>query len=69
MKPVKIGDVSVSSIHDDCVEPIVKAGQALLVDDAYVLTGTLIIPTHFPGTTAGHIAKFRDTFEFRFLAP
>ena len=57
MKPVKIGDVSVSSIHEDCVEPIVKAGQALLVDDTYVLTGTLIIPTHFPGTTAGHIAR------------
>ena len=34
----------------------------------HVNTGTLIIPTHFPGTTAGRIEKFRDTFEFRFLA-
>ncbi len=29
---------------------------------------TLIIPTHFPGTTAGHIEKFLDTFQFSFLA-
>jgi len=127
-----------AAVHEDCVQPIVDAGQALLVDDAYVLsdelslvptpghspghvcvnlksrgeralftgdmmhhcaqviapdwsscfcydvkesaatrwkfyrehvnTDTLIIPTHFPGTTAGHIAKFRDTFEFKFLA-
>ena len=151
MKPVKIGNVSISSIkqatepgfaavHEDCVQPIVDAGQALLVDDAYVLsdelsliptpghspghvsiylqsggeraifTGdmmhhyaqvlqpdwrscfcydvkqsaqtrwtlfrehvnadTLIIPTHFPGTTAGRIKALRDrhdTFEFKFL--
>ena len=44
MKPVKIGNVSISSIkqaiepgfaavHEDCVQPIVDAGQALLVDD------------------------------------
>lgn len=128
-----------AAVHEDCVEPIVNAGQALLVDDAYVLsdelslvptpghspghvcvdlksggesalftgdmmhhcaqvlqpdwsscfcfdvkqsaatrwkffrehanTDTLIIPTHFPGTTAGHIAPFRDAFEFKFLAP
>ena len=31
-------------------------------------TDTLVIPTHFPGTTAGRIAKARDTFEFKFLA-
>ena len=127
-----------AAIHEDCVQPIVDAGQALLVDDAYVLsdelafvptpghspghvsidlksrgeralftgdmmhhcaqviapdwsscfcfdakesaatrwkffrehanTGTLVIPTHFPGTTAGHIATRNDTFEFKFLA-
>lgn len=126
-----------AAIHEDCVQPIVDAGQALLVGDAYVLsdelslvptpghspghvcvdlksrgeralftgdmmhhcaqviapdwsscfcydvkesaatrwkffrehanTDTLVIPTHFPGNTAGHVAAFRDTFEFRFL--
>ena len=30
---------------------------------------TLVIPTHFPGTTAGHIQPFRNAFEFKFLAP
>jgi glyoxylase-like metal-dependent hydrolase (beta-lactamase superfamily II) len=124
-------------VHEDCVEPIVRAGQALLVDDAYRLsdelslvptpghspghvcidlrsrgeralfsgdlmhhcaqvlaphwnspfcfdprqsaqtrraflsehanTDTLIIPTHFPGTTAGRIRPFRQAFEFQFL--
>ena len=127
-----------AAVHEDCVEPIVQAGQAVLVDDAYVLsdelalvptpghspghvcvdlrsrgeralftgdmmhhcaqviapdwsscfcfdvkesaatrwkffrehvdTGTLVIPTHFPGTTAGRIRKRRDTYEFEFLA-
>lgn len=127
------------AVHEDCVQPIVDAGQALLVDDAYVLsdelslvptpghspghvcvdlkskgeralfTGdmmhhcaqviqpdwsscfcydvkqsaatrwkffrehvnsdTLIIPTHFPGTTAGHIKPLQDAFEFQFLKP
>ena len=126
-----------AAVHEDCVEPIVQAGQAVLVDDAYVLsdelslvptpghspghvcvdlksrgeralftgdmmhhcaqviapdwsscfcfdvkesaatrwkffrehvdTGTLVVPTHFPGTTAGHIRKRRDTYEFKFL--
>jgi len=126
-------------VHEDCVKPIVQAGQALLVDDAYRLsdelslvptpghspghvcidlrsggeralftgdmmhhcaqvlapdwsscfcfdpkqsaqtrwkffgehvdTDTLVIPTHFPGTTAGHIKRFRQAFEFEFLAP
>lgn len=126
-----------AAVHDDCVQPIVDAGQALLVEDTYVLsdelsliptpghspghvcvnlasqgqraifTGdmmhhcaqvfrpdwsscfchdvkqsaetrwkffrehvnsdTLIIPTHFPGTTAGHIKSHRETFEFQFL--
>ena len=128
-----------AAVHEDCVEPIVQAGQALLVDDAFVLsdelslvptpghspghvcvdlksggeralftgdmmhhcaqviqpdwsscfcfdvkasaatrwkffrehvnTDTLVIPTHFPGATAGRIAPLRDTFEFKFLAP
>jgi glyoxylase-like metal-dependent hydrolase (beta-lactamase superfamily II) len=127
-----------AAVHEDCVEPIVQAGQALLVDDAYRLsdelsllptpghspghvcvdlrsggeralftgdmmhhcaqvlapdwsscfcfdpqqsaetrwkffrehvdTDTLVIPTHFPGTTAGRIRPFRRTFEFQFLA-
>jgi glyoxylase-like metal-dependent hydrolase (beta-lactamase superfamily II) len=126
------------AVHEDCVEPIVQAGQALLVDDTYALsdelslvptpghspghvcvdlksrgeralftgdmmhhcaqvimpdwsscfcfdakqsaatrwkffrehvdTDTLVIPTHFPGATAGRIRRRRDTFEFRFLA-
>jgi len=130
-------DPGFAVVHEDCVEPVVQAGQALLVDDAYVLsdelslvptpghspghvcvdlrsrgeralftgdmmhhcaqviapdwsscfcfdmkesaatrwkffrehvdTGTLVIPTHFPGTTAGHIRKLRDTYEFKFL--
>jgi glyoxylase-like metal-dependent hydrolase (beta-lactamase superfamily II) len=128
-----------AAVHEDCVEPIVKAGQALLVDDAFVLsdelrlvptpghspghvcvdlqsggeralftgdmmhhcsqvlqpdwsscfcydvkasaatrwrffrehvnTDTLVIPTHFPGTTAGRIAPLGEAFEFKFLAP
>lgn len=36
----------------------------------HVNKDTLIIPTHFPGTTAGHIKALRDkrdTFEFKFL--
>jgi len=131
-------DPSFIAVHEDCVEPIVQAGQALLVEDTYALsdelslvptpghspghvcvdlksggeralftgdmmhhcaqvirpdwsscfcfdvkqsaetrwkffrehagTDTLVIPTHFPGTTAGRIAKRRDTFEFQFLA-
>jgi glyoxylase-like metal-dependent hydrolase (beta-lactamase superfamily II) len=126
-----------AAVHEDCVEPIVQAGQAVLVDDAYVLsdelalvptpghspghvcvdlksrgeralftgdmmhhcaqviapdwsscfcfdvkesaatrrkffrehvdTDTLVIPTHFPGATAGRIGRLRDTYEFRFL--
>ncbi len=129
-------DPGYAAVHEDCVQPIVDAGQALLVDDAYVLsdelslaptpghspghvcidlksrgeralftgdmmhhcaqviapdwsscfcydvkesaatrgkffrehanTETVIVPTHFPGTTAGHIAKRNDTFEFKF---
>jgi glyoxylase-like metal-dependent hydrolase (beta-lactamase superfamily II) len=125
-----------AAVHEDCVEPIVQGGQALLVDDAYRLsdelslvptpghspghvcidlrsggeralftgdmmhhcaqalapdwsscfcfdskksaetrwnffrehvdTETLVIPTHFPGTTAGHIRRFRSAFEFKF---
>ena len=48
MKPVKIGDVDV------CVEPIVDAGQALMVDDAYVLSDELsLVPT--PGHSPGHV--------------
>jgi glyoxylase-like metal-dependent hydrolase (beta-lactamase superfamily II) len=132
-------DPGFAAIHEDCVQPIVDAGQALLVDDAYVLsdelslvptpghspghvcinlksggeralftgdmmhhcaqviqpdwsscfcydvkesaatrwkffrehskTDTLIIPTHFPDTTAGHIEPFRDAFRYAFLAP
>ena len=131
-------DPGFAAIHEDCVEPIVQAGQAVLVDDAYVLsdelslvptpghspghvcvdlksrgeralftgdmmhhcaqviapdwsscfcfdvnesaltrwkffrehvgTDTLVIPTHFPGPTAGRIAKMRDTYEFKFLS-
>jgi glyoxylase-like metal-dependent hydrolase (beta-lactamase superfamily II) len=127
------------NVNAECVEPIVQAGQALLVDDAYRLndelslvptpghspghvcidlkscgqralftgdmmhhcvqvlrpdwsTGfcfdpkqsartrwkfyrehadsdTLVIPTHFPGTTAGHIRTRGESFEFDFLAP
>jgi glyoxylase-like metal-dependent hydrolase (beta-lactamase superfamily II) len=125
-----------AAVHEDCVEPIVQCGQALLVDDVYRLsdelslvptpghspghvcidlrsggeralftgdmmhhcaqvlapdwsscfcfdpkksaetrwkffrehvdTETLVIPTHFPGTTAGHIKRFRSAFEFKF---
>jgi glyoxylase-like metal-dependent hydrolase (beta-lactamase superfamily II) len=132
-------DPGFAAVHEDCVEPIVQAGQALLVDDAFVLsdelslmptpghspghvcvdlrskgeralftgdmmhhcaqaiapdwsscfcfdaaqsaatrwqffrdhvdTDTLVIPTHFPGTTAGHIRRRRDSFEFEFLTP
>jgi glyoxylase-like metal-dependent hydrolase (beta-lactamase superfamily II) len=127
------------AVHEDCVEPIIQSGQALLVDDAFRLsdelsllptpghspghvcvdlqsrgeraiftgdmmhhcaqvlapdwsscfcfdpkqsaqtrwkfyrehadTDTLVIPTHFPGTTAGHIRPFKSAFEFQFLAP
>jgi glyoxylase-like metal-dependent hydrolase (beta-lactamase superfamily II) len=132
-------DPGFAAVHEDCVQPIVDAGQALLVDDAFVLsnelsliptpghspghvcvnlksqgqraiftgdmmhhcaqvlqpnwsscfcfdarqsaetrwkffrehvnTDTLVIPTHFPGTTAGHIKPLRDAYEFKFLTP
>ena len=35
----------------------------------HVNTDTLVIPTHFPGTTAGRIAPLGEAFEFKFLAP
>ena len=124
-------------IFEDCVAPVVAAGQALLVEDDYVLNdqlrlmasnghspghvcidlrsrgeralftgdlmhhpvqcvapdwstcfcydraaaaasrkrvltehggeGTLIIPTHFPGRTAGHAIRYKETWRFRFL--
>ncbi|MFN0304352.1 MAG: hypothetical protein ACKVQU_28800 [Burkholderiales bacterium] len=50
MKPVKIGEVRVSSIVER--------------DGPWRAPNTM-----FPGTTAGHIEKFRDTFQFSFLAP
>ena len=47
-------DPGFAAIHEDCVQPIVDAGQALLVDDAYVLSDELsLVPT--PGHSPGHV--------------
>lgn len=41
-------------VFEDCVAPIVAAGQALLVDDAYVLDDHLrLVPS--PGHSPGHV--------------
>jgi glyoxylase-like metal-dependent hydrolase (beta-lactamase superfamily II) len=42
------------AVFEDCVAPIVAAGQALLVDDAYVLNDELaLVPS--PGHSPGHV--------------
>ena len=47
-------DPGFAAVHEDCVQPIVDAGQALLVDDAFVLSNELsLIPT--PGHSPGHV--------------
>ena len=35
-----------AAVHEDCVEPIVKAGQALLVDDAFCAVGRIVAGAH-----------------------
>ena len=44
-----------------------SARSRRMVLDAVADTDTLVMPTHIPGPTAGHVVPDGDSFRFRFL--
>ncbi|MBL4811403.1 MAG: MBL fold metallo-hydrolase [Rhodobacteraceae bacterium] len=50
-----------------CWDPLMAAKSRRALLSAAADDGTLLLPTHFPGPTAGHVRKTDDHFKFTFL--
>jgi glyoxylase-like metal-dependent hydrolase (beta-lactamase superfamily II) len=50
-----------------CYDPAESSNSRRKIFEAAAGTDTIIVPTHFPGVTAGHIKESGDNFRFHFL--
>lgn len=52
-----------------CWDPVQAASSRRAVLESAARDKTLLLPTHFPGPTAGHVRKVGDGFDYSFVDP
>ena len=63
--PLQVYEPGWSSIH--CSDRDASAATRLRINQQLADTDTLLIPAHFPGTTAGHVIRAGEGFGFKFI--
>ncbi len=67
MKPLTLGEVSVTSVVERDGPWLSPRGRAAWCWLRSPIPTALVMPAHFPGPTAGHVVPDGDSFRFRFL--